>query len=126
MKTVFAILGFISLGLAILGLYLPLIPATPFLLLSTASFAKSSDRFNKWFKNTKLYQENILPILKKKGMTMQRKYRILSSISLVFILSIILVPHTFARILLAALLLGHWAYFILGIKTIKEHEDNDQ
>lgn len=107
MKTIFTLLGFISLGFAILGIYLPLLPATPFLLLSTACFAKSSSRFQSWFHSTKLYKNNVEPIVNKQGMTMQRKYKILASISLVFIVSILLVPHPHSRIVLGIILLGH-------------------
>lgn len=126
MKILFTILGFISLGFAILGIYLPLLPATPFLLLSTACFAKSSSRFQNWFLSTKLYKNNVKPIVNKQGMTMQRKYKILASVSLIFIVSILLVPHPHSRIALAVILIGHWLYFIFKIKTVEKDENDAQ
>jgi len=47
----FLVAGFVFLGVAILGLVLPVLPATPFLLLAAACFARSSQRFYDWLAN---------------------------------------------------------------------------
>lgn len=47
--------GIISLGLGILGAFLPLLPTTPFLLLSAACFVRSSDKLYNWLITHRLF-----------------------------------------------------------------------
>lgn len=54
-KYVLLSLGFIFLSLAILGIFLPLLPTTPFLLLSVSCFYKCSRRFHSWLINHKIF-----------------------------------------------------------------------
>ncbi len=51
MRHAFLAAGFVFLGLAMLGLLLPVLPATPFVLLAAACFARASPRFYNWVLN---------------------------------------------------------------------------
>ncbi|MGD8498723.1 MAG: YbaN family protein [Chromatiales bacterium] len=42
------VIGSLSLGLGVVGIFLPLIPTTPLLLLAAACYARSSERFYNW------------------------------------------------------------------------------
>lgn len=48
-------LGWFSLALGVLGIVLPLLPTTPFVLLSAFCFSRSSRRFHLWLLNHKLF-----------------------------------------------------------------------
>ena len=120
MKILFLIFGFIFLGIGIIGIYLPLLPATPFLLLATFCFARGSKRFNDYFISTKLYKDNIEPIKNKSGMTKDRKVKILVTITFFLAISFYIVNNFHARITLLLVLIFHYIYFIFKVKTIKE------
>ena len=48
MKAALVVCGSISVALGVIGIFLPLLPTTVFLLLAAACYARSSDRFYHW------------------------------------------------------------------------------
>ena len=51
MKALLVTVGTLSVGLGVLGIFLPLLPTTVFLLLAAACYARSSERFYQWLVN---------------------------------------------------------------------------
>ncbi|MEX0348334.1 MAG: YbaN family protein [Paracoccaceae bacterium] len=55
MRFLWAALGLICVGLAIIGVALPLLPTVPFLLLAAFFFARSSERLHDWLLSHRLF-----------------------------------------------------------------------
>ncbi|WP_082825440.1 MULTISPECIES: YbaN family protein [Marinomonas] len=54
-KYLYLLLGWLSLITGIIGIYLPLLPTTPLVLLAAWCFSKSSKRFHSWLLNHKFF-----------------------------------------------------------------------
>ena len=54
-RSVYKPLGFLFLGLALLGVFLPVLPGTPFALLAAWFFARSSERWHQWLLHSDLF-----------------------------------------------------------------------
>lgn len=116
-KILYIFIGCISLGLGIIGVILPIFPTVPFVLLAAFCFARSSERLDGWFKNTKLYKENNI----KNGMTKQAKIRIMCSVSLLMSIGFIMMGLkgiVIGNIVLLIVWIFHMAYFTVGVKTV--------
>ncbi|WP_072470292.1 YbaN family protein [Urinicoccus massiliensis] len=122
MKPIFVCLGFIFMGLGILGVYLPLLPATPFFLLAAGCFSKGSKKFDQWFKSTNLYKKNIEPLKNKEGFTRKKKIKILAMVTFFLGISFYFVNHFHARLALILVLIFHYVYFLFCVKTRTEEE----
>ena len=81
-KYLLAFLGLISLVLGIIGIFLPLLPTTPFLLLSAALFMKSSRRLYYWLMNNKFLGKYLSDYVHHKNISVKSK---IFSISLLWI-----------------------------------------
>ena len=55
-RYLYAGLGLLFLGLGGIGVIIPIIPTTPFLLLTSFFFLRSSERLNTWFEGTRMYK----------------------------------------------------------------------
>lgn len=116
-KILYIMIGCISLGLGIIGVILPILPTVPFLLLAAFCFAKSSERLDGWFKNTKLYRENNI----KSGMTKRAKLRIMCSVTLLMGIGFIMMGLkgiVVGNIVLLIVWIFHMVYFTFGVKTV--------
>ena len=54
-RMLYLMAGFILVGVAVLGIFLPLLPTTPLLLLAAACFSRSSERWHRWLLNHRVF-----------------------------------------------------------------------
>ena len=109
--------GCLSFVLGVAGSFLPLLPTTPFLLLSLYCFTQSSEKFNKWLKSTKIYQEYVGEFLKHRSFTMQKKVKMLISIYIMVGISVYFVPILFIKAMLIFLLISQTIILLFFIET---------
>jgi uncharacterized membrane protein YbaN (DUF454 family) len=123
-KILFVTIGVISLVLGLIGVALPILPTTPFLLLTTYFFAKGSNRFSNWFKKTKIYQNYVVRYISKHGMSVKQKIKIMMFSDVMIIISFLSIDIIALKILLVIINTIKYYYFIFRIKTIPGGEKN--
>ena len=124
-RILWIILGFISLGLGTVGIALPLLPTVPFYLATVFCFAKSSKRLHDWFTGTRLYKENLESFVERKAMSIKTKISILATSSTVMLAGFIMMKRVpVGRICLAVVWICHIVYFVFGVKTLRNEEQN--
>jgi uncharacterized membrane protein YbaN (DUF454 family) len=72
-KAIFIVAGTISFGLGAVGVFLPILPTTPFLLLSAACYYKGSERMHRWLLSNKLFGSYIRNYREGKGISPKGK-----------------------------------------------------
>lgn len=108
--------GTISLGLGIIGVFLPGLPTTPFLILSATCYLKSSTKFYNWLINNPVLGKDIKNYLEKKSIPKKTKIKAMISVLIVLIFSIVFVSKLYLKIIIfGAGLIG--IFVLLKIKT---------
>lgn len=97
MKWALLAVGWLSLGLGIAGIFLPLLPTTPFILLSAFCFSKASPRLHSWLINHPATGPLILDWQKNRVIRLRSK----------ILASALLIPT-----ILTATVLSRWPIFV--------------
>jgi len=93
-------LGSLSVALGVVGVFLPLLPTTPFLLLAAGCFVRSSDRFYRWLVSHPVLSKYILAYLDGSGIPRKAKYYTLLTMWLTMGVSALIVPLWQVQVLL--------------------------
>jgi uncharacterized membrane protein YbaN (DUF454 family) len=73
MKALLNVIGIFALVLGIVGIFLPLLPTTPFLLLASACFARGSKPLHNWLLNHRVFGEYLRNFEEGKGIPLKAK-----------------------------------------------------
>jgi uncharacterized membrane protein YbaN (DUF454 family) len=112
-------IGWLSVVLGVIGIFLPVLPTTPFLLLAAACFMRSSKRFYLWLVNHPLLGPWIVDYLEGEGIPLKAKVYAIGLMWLSIGISSYLVPLLWARLfmLTSAVLVS---LYILKQKTLSK------
>ncbi|MFY2824084.1 YbaN family protein [Ruegeria sp. MALMAid1280] len=106
MQYFWAILGLICVGLAMVGIVLPLLPTVPFLLLAAFFFARSSSRLHNWLVTHRSFGPLIVDWQSSGAIRPGAKKAATLSIAAVFGLSVLLALPSHVLIIQAVVLSG--------------------
>lgn len=118
LRILWLILGFAAIGLGAVGVVLPVLPTTPFLLLASFCLAKGSEKFHTWFTGTKLYKDHLDDFVQNRSMTLKTKLGILLPASAMLLLALAAMPNKYGRAFIVFLIIFKYVYFFTRIKTI--------
>jgi uncharacterized membrane protein YbaN (DUF454 family) len=96
--------GFLSLGLGVVGVFLPVLPTTPFLLLSAWCFLRSSKRLYRWITGHRLFGPYIVNYLRYRAVTVKAKLLSIVLLWVVILSTVVFAVEAFwLRLLLTAI-----------------------
>jgi uncharacterized membrane protein YbaN (DUF454 family) len=115
------IAGTFLLALGAIGIFLPILPTTPFLLLSAACYLRSSERMHKWLLNNRWFGKYIRNYQEGKGIPLKTKILAMTVLWVAILYSafIVLDEILIAQIALLAIALGVSVHLV-RLPTLKK------
>ena len=119
LRKLLILLGSVCVGLGILGIFLPVLPTTPFLLVALGCYARSSQRLETWLLNHRLFGKYLRAFKVSRAIPLKAK---IVSIILIWAAitssALLFVPYLGAKIAMFGLAAG-MSYYILSFPTLK-------
>jgi uncharacterized membrane protein YbaN (DUF454 family) len=113
-RALLIIAGTIFLGLGVIGIILPILPTTPFLLLAAACYARSSKRFYLWLINNRVFGKYIKNYREGRGIPVRIKVFAISVLWITILISIyFFITNIYIRIILIIIAIAVSAHIIL-------------
>jgi len=125
-QKILLIAGTISVAIGVVGIFVPLLPTTPFLLLAAACYLRSSERFYRWLLNNRFFGTYVSNYIQGKGMPLRIKIYTIALLWSTIGLSIFLIsPSIVVKIVLVLVAIGVALHIILlrGVKRNKKRAE---
>ncbi len=119
MKIILNIIAFICVGLASLGMFLPVLPTTPFLLLAAWLFLKANSHRRQWLINHPTFGPYIQNFLIHRAIPLKGKIISISTLWATILLSVYIVNPNWLKILLIFIAICVTIH-ILSFKTLQK------
>jgi uncharacterized membrane protein YbaN (DUF454 family) len=120
-KYLLIFLGSLSLALGVAGVLIPILPTTPFLLLASFCYLRSSSRMHNWLFKHKIFGSYIYSYLKYKAISKKTKIYSIIFLWASLLISILLIPSLHFKIILFLVGLGVTIHF-MTLKTMSGNE----
>ena len=117
-KYLLIFLGSLSLALGVIGIFIPLLPTTPFLLLASFCYLRSSQRLYQWLMEHKIFGACIYNYIAYKAVAKSIKVGTFILLWATLILSILLTDYLHVRIILVLIGVGVSIHLYM-LKTLK-------
>jgi len=118
-KTVLIIVGTSTLALGLVGVVIPVLPTTPFLLVSAACYANSSEKMHAFLLKSKIYKNTVEKFIQEGGMSLKAKLSITIPIGILLTVLFFVFENPVVKIIIVALFLGKVITFV-KIPTIRK------
>jgi len=119
-KIIYISTGTLFVGLGVAGIFIPILPTTPFLLVAAALYAKSSKKFLNMLLGNRFFGSIIRNYREKKGMSLKVKILTISFLLITISFSIFLFADNLIIIILLAVVAAGVSTHILLLRTIKK------
>jgi uncharacterized membrane protein YbaN (DUF454 family) len=119
-RLLYLISGILLVIIGAIGILLPILPTTIFLILASACFVKGSPKANEWLLNNKIFGAYLKNYQDKSGLTVKVKAASITFLWMMILISaFIFTEELFIRLLLIAIAIGVTIHLLM-VKTKKE------
>jgi uncharacterized membrane protein YbaN (DUF454 family) len=125
-RIIYITLGTLCVGLGLIGIVVPLMPTTVFLLMAAFFYSRSSDRFHDWLLTNRLFGDYIRNYREGRGMTATHKTRAILLLWVTIGLSMWMVRLLAVRVLLFIIASAVSVFLLWFVKTYQPDEHSPQ